>query len=332
MGHTTGIGFTDMRIVIALGGNALIRRGEALTVATQREHLAAAAQALAPLAREHELVITHGSGPQVGLLALQAAAYASQQPGSAPPLDVLDAESEGMIGYLIEQALANAMPDKRVATLLTQIEVDPADPAFAAPSKPIGPWYGATQAERIARSHGWSFTRDGKQWRRVVASPRPRRVLELGVIRLLLEAGVTVVCGGGGGIPVRQHLGRLFGVEAVIDKDHASGLLARQLDADLLLLLTDVPAVARDWGEPIAQWLHEATPASLSALSLPAGSMGPKVQAAVEFVEATARRAAIGALGDASALVAGTAGTQVRPDVHADLIEAPSQWRLVVEP
>jgi carbamate kinase len=321
-----------LRIVIALGGNALIRRGEAPTVATQRDRLAAAAQTLAPLARQHELVITHGNGPQVGLLALQAAAYAAQQPGSAPPLDVLDAQSEGMIGYLIEQALANATPDRRFATLLTQVEVDPADPAFAAPSKPIGPPYGAAQAERMARSHGWSFARDGKSWRRVVASPRPLRVLELGVIGLLLEAGVTVVCGGGGGIPVRQQHGRLFGVEAVIDKDHASGLLARQLDADLLLLLTDVPAVARDWGEPVAQWLHDATPASLSALGLPAGSMGPKVQAAIEFVEATGRRAAIGALDDASALVAGTAGTQVHPDAHADLIEAPSQWRLVVEP
>ncbi len=327
-----GAGAIDVRIVAALGGNALIRRGEPLTVATQRDHLAAAAQALAPLAREHALVITHGSGPQVGLLALQAAAYATRQPGTAPPLDVLDAESEGMIGYLIEQALANALPDKRVATLLTQIEVDPGDAAFAAPSKPIGPPYGAAQAERIAHSHGWQFARDGKHWRRVVASPRPLRVLELGVIRLLLDADITVVCGGGGGIPVQQRHGRYYGVEAVIDKDHASGLLARELDADLLLLLTDVPGVARDWGEPIAQWLHDATPASLAALSLPDGSMGPKVQAAVEFVEATGRRAAIGRLDDAAALLAGTAGTQVRPDAHADLIEAPSQWRLVVEP
>ena len=321
-----------MRIVAALGGNALIRRGEPLTVATQRDNLAAAARALAPLAREHELVVTHGNGPQVGLLALQAAAYASQHPGTAPPLDVLDAESEGMIGYLIEQALANALPEKRVATLLTQIEVDAGDPAFAAPSKPIGPLYGAAQAERVARSHGWQFARDGRHWRRMVASPRPQRVLEIGVIRLLLEQGITVVCGGGGGIPVQLHHGRHVGIEAVIDKDHASGLLARQLDADMLLLLTDVPGVARDYGEPIEQWLHDATPASLTALSLPEGSMGPKVQAAVEFVEATGRRAAIGRLEDAVALVAGTAGTQVRPDAHADLIEAPSQWRLVVEP
>jgi carbamate kinase len=319
-----------VRIVAALGGNALIRRGEPVTVAAQRANLALAAQALAPLAREHELVVSHGSGPQVGLLALQSAAYASQQPGTAPPLDVLDAESEGMIGYLIEQALANALPDERVATLLTQIEVDAGDPAFAAPSQPIGPLYGAAQAERVGRSHGWPFVRDGRHWRRVVASPRPQRVLELGVIRLLLEQGITVVCAGG--IPVQQRHGRYFGVEAVIDKDHASGLLARQLDADLLLLLTDVPGVARDYGEPIAQWLHDATPASLTALSLPAGSMGPKAQAAVEFVEATGRRAAIGRLDDVSALVAGTAGTQVRPDAHADLVEAPSQWRLVVEP
>jgi carbamate kinase len=321
-----------MRIVAALGGNALIRRGEPLTVTTQRANLAAAARALAPLARAHELIVTHGNGPQVGLLALQAAAYAAQEHGTATPLDVLGAESEGMVGYLIEQALANVMPERRVATLLTQVEVDPADPAFGAPSKPIGPLYSDAEHARIKRMPGWHFARDGTQWRRVVASPRPLRVLELGVIKLLLEHGVTVVCGGGGGIPVLQREGRHFGVEAVIDKDHASGLLARELQADLLLLLTDVPGVGLDFGMPLEQWLSHATPASLAALDLSAGSIGPKVQAAVEFVEATGRRAVIGRLDAAVALALGEAGTQVTLDGHADLIETASQWRLAIEP
>lgn len=321
-----------MRIVAALGGNALIRRGEPLTVQTQRDNLVAAAQALAPLAREHELVITHGNGPQVGLLALQAAAYATKDASAATPLDVLGAESEGMVGYLIEQALANVMPERRVATLLTQIEVNADDPAFKAPSKPIGPLYNAEQVLRLRETTHWLFARDGAHWRRVVPSPRPQRVLELGVIKLLLAQGVTVICGGGGGIPVQQRKGLYFGVEAVIDKDHASGLLARQLGADLLLLLTDVPGVALDYGQATVQWLHRQTPASLAALKLPAGSMGPKVQAAAEFVQASGQRAAIGRLDDAIALASGAAGTQVTPDSHTDAIEAPSQWRLAIEP
>ena len=253
-----------MRIVAALGGNALIRRGEPRTVQTRHDILVAAAQALAPLAREHQLVITHGNGPQVGLLALQAAAYATKDASAATPLDVLGAESEGMVGYLIEQALANVMPERRVATLLTQIEVHADDPAFKAPSKPIGPLYSAEQVVRLRQATHWLFARDGTHWRRVLPSPRPQRVLELGVIQWLLEHGVTVICGGGGGIPVQQRDGLYFGVEAVIDKDHASSLLARQLDADLLLLLTDVPGVAIDFGAATAQWLRRQTPASLT--------------------------------------------------------------------
>jgi carbamate kinase len=307
-----------MRIVVALGGNALVRRGQPLTVQTQRDNLATAATALAGLAAEHELVITHGNGPQVGLLALQAAAWAGQQGTSAAagdahtPLDVLGAESEGMVGYLIEQALANAMPQRRFATLLTQIEVDPADPAFATPSKPIGPLYSRAALDAMQAPPGWAFAPDGDQWRRVVASPRPQRVLELGVIELLLSQGVTVICGGGGGIPVRQHAGVFVGVEAVIDKDHASGLLAKQLGAELLLLLTNVPGVALHFGEPRSTWLRHTTPTLLQSVQLPAGSMGPKVQAAIEFVQATGHRAAIGRLDDVAALVAGLAGTQVR--------------------
>jgi carbamate kinase len=305
-----------MRIVAALGGNALVQRGQPLTVQTQRDNLARAAHALAALVGEHELVITHGNGPQVGLLALQAAAYADAQAGAGnahTPLDVLGAESEGMVGYLIEQALANALPGRRFATLLTQVEVDPADPAFATPNKPIGPLYSRVALDAMQpKPTGWAFAPDGEHWRRVVASPRPQRVLELGVIQLLLSHGVTVICAGGGGIPVVQRGGVTVGVEAVIDKDHASGLLARQLQADLLLLLTDVPGVALRFGQPDATWLHDVTAAELQGLPLPAGSMGPKVQSAIEFVQATGCRAAIGRLDDVAALVAGTSGTQVR--------------------
>ncbi|WP_445663745.1 amino acid kinase family protein, partial [Ideonella azotifigens] len=204
-----------MRIVAALGGNALIRRGQPLSVQTQRDNLVAAAQALAPLARTHELLITHGNGPQVGLLALQAAAYAGQSGGEATPLDVLGAESEGMVGYLIEQALANLLPERRFATLLTQVEVDSADPAFAHPSKPIGPLYSEAELAALVRPAHWQFGRDGERWRRLVASPRPLQVLELPVIRLLLEQGVSVICGGGGGIPVLRRDGVVHGVEAV---------------------------------------------------------------------------------------------------------------------
>lgn len=321
-----------MRIVAALGGNALARRGQAPPVQALRDKLAAAAQALAPLARAHQLVISHGNGPQVGLLALQAAAYAAAEiPEASLPLDRLRAESETTVGCLIEQALASAMPERRVATLLPQVEVDADDPAFAAPSKPVGPPYSASCLGRVQYPAGWQFARDGEHWRRVVASPRPLRVLEQSVIALLLEQGVTVVCAGGGGVPLVQREGRWFGVEAVIDGDRTSGLLARCLDAELLLLLTDVPGVAPDFGALQPQWLQRETPACLSALALPAASIGSKVRAAVEFVQASGRRAAIGCLDDVLALVQGQAGTQVLPDGDADLVEAPPPWRLVVD-
>jgi carbamate kinase len=306
-----------MRVVAALGGNALIQRGQPLDVATQRANLTGAARALAEIAREHELLVTHGNGPQVGLLALQAAAYADPQAPGATPLDVLGAESEGMVGYLIEMALANAMPGKRLATLLTMVEVDPADPAFAAPTKPIGPIYTQEQMRAFRRAAPWQFARDaagtagGDAWRRVVPSPQPQRVLELEVLRLLLGQGVTVVCAGGGGIPVRRRGPVWEGVEAVVDKDHTSGLLARELGADVLLLLTDVPGVARDFGQPQQGWLRRTTPAELAVLPLAAGSIAPKAQAAAAFVRATGGRAAIGRLADAGALLRGEAGTQV---------------------
>ena len=299
-----------MRIVVALGGNALLRRGEAPTGNNQRRNVRVAAEALAPLVRDHQLVITHGNGPQVGLLALQSAARPADE---ALPLDVLDAETEGMIGYLIEQELSGLLPpDRLCATLLTQIEVDADDPAFRDPSKPIGPIYGEQEARRIARERGWSVARDGEHFRRVVASPRPRRILELGVINQLVDRGVVVICAGGGGIPVvRRADGSLIGVEAVIDKDAASSLLATALEADALLMLTDVDAVYLDWGLAHARPLHDVNVAELRRHRFAAGSMGPKVEAACDFVEAGGGLAGIGALADAQAILDGLAGTRV---------------------
>lgn len=296
-----------MLIVAALGGNALLKRGEPLDVETQRRNIAKAAAALIPLAREHSLVVTHGNGPQVGLLALQAAAYAPVKPY---PLDVLGAESEGMIGYVIEQELRNAVPEMRVATLLTQVEVSAKDPAFAAPSKPIGPVYTKEEANDLARSRGWSIAPDGKGFRRVVASPKPLRILELDTIRLLVAGGVTVICAGGGGIPVLVDGPRIRGIEAVIDKDAASALLAHALGADLLLMLTDATTVMTDWGSPNARALRSATPTGLARYPFAPGSMGPKIEAAVDFVK-SGKRAAIGALEDAAAIVRGAAGTTI---------------------
>jgi carbamate kinase len=300
-----------MRVVAALGGNALLRRGEPMDAATQRRNVAVAARALAGIAAEHELVVTHGNGPQVGLLALQAEAYPE---GGSYPLDVLGAESEGMIGYLLAQGLRNALGEREIATLLTQVVVDPGDPAFAAPSKPIGPVYDRD----IGAERGWTMRPDGRFWRRVVPSPAPRAIVELPTIRRLVAADVLVICTGGGGVPVTAGAdGRLAGVEAVVDKDLAAGLLAEQLEADALLLLTDVPAVMLDWGTEQQRPLSRATPASLAALSLAAGSMGPKALAARRFVETTGGLAAIGALDDAGALLDGTSGTLVEPAVVA---------------
>jgi carbamate kinase len=296
-----------MRVVIALGGNALLHRGEPMTAANQRHNVQVAATSLAPIASAHELVISHGNGPQVGLLALQGAAY---------PLDILDAETEGMIGYLIEQELANRLPaERRYATLLTQIEVDPQDPAFNNPTKPIGPVYKETEARRLAVERGWHIARDGAHFRRVVPSPRPQRILELDVIEMLVSQGVIVICAGGGGIPVICRAdGSLAGVEAVIDKDMASCLLARELSADALLMLTDVDAVYAHWGEPQARRMRRISPRAMREFSFAPGSMGPKVAAACEFVEQTGGSATIGRLSDTRAILAGEAGTLVTHD------------------
>ncbi len=300
-----------MKIVIALGGNALLVRGEPLDAKVQRANVAHAAEAVAALARKHTVVITHGNGPQVGLLALQSEAYEAVRPY---PLDILSAESEGMIGYLIELELENRLPERQVVTLLTQIEVNPNDPAFKNPSKPIGPAYSEQDAKRLAQERGWSVAPDGKKWRRVVPSPEPIRIRELAAIRLLVAAGAVVVCAGGGGIPVvTSPAGVVNGVEAVIDKDLSAALLAHQLGADALLLLTDVEAAYAGWGTPHQKPIHEAMPEQLRKLAFAPGSMKPKIEAACRFVEAGGKIAGIGRLEDATAILEGVLGTIVRP-------------------
>lgn len=302
-----------MRIVVALGGNALLARGEPPDIERQRAHVAEAARALAVLAPAHELIITHGNGPQVGLLALQAEAYAGVRPY---PLDVLGAESEGMIGYLIEEELAGLLPDREIAALLTLVEVDPADPAFQAPSKPIGPVYTEAEALRLRAERGFPIARDGAHYRRVVPSPEPLRIREARTLRRLVDAGVVVVCAGGGGVPVRRTAsGGLAGVEAVVDKDLAAALLSRELGAEALLLLTDVAAVYEGWGGAEARPIGRTTPAALRRQRFAAGSMGPKVEAACRFVEQTGGAAGIGALADAAAILDGRAGTWISPSI-----------------
>jgi len=301
-----------VRIVLALGGNALLRRSEPMTAEVQRRNARIAAEAMAPLVADHELVVAHGNGPQVGLLALQADAYREVEPY---PLDVLGAETEGMIGYLLEQELSNAMPpDTLMATLLTQVEVNLGDPAFKDPTKFVGPLYEEEPAQRLASGKGWVFKQDNAHWRRVVPSPRPQRIVEIEPIRYLLDRHVLVICAGGGGIPTTSEAGngrRMVGVEAVIDKDLASELLAEDLGADLLVMATDVAGVFVDWGTPRQRQLLTITPEELSEHDFAEGSMGPKVDAAMRFARITGKRAAIGGLGDIAEIVAGKKGTQV---------------------
>ncbi len=298
-----------MRVVVALGGNALLQRGQPLTAENQRRNVAIAAEALAPLAHDYQLVVSHGNGPQVGLLSLQSAAYEEVE---EYPLDILGAQTEGMIGYIIEQELGNLLPmEEPLATILTMVEVDPEDPAFDNPTKPIGPVYSEQEAKTLAKQRGWSIARDGKHWRRVVASPEPQRIFEMRPIHWLLENGATVICAGGGGIPtVYKPDGTLEGVEVVIDKDRASALLAFELDAGLLILATDTDGVYLDWGTEDARRIERATPDQMEQYEFEEGSMGPKVEAACDFVRRSGGRAVIGALSDMQGMVAGTAGTQ----------------------
>jgi carbamate kinase len=303
-----------VRVVVALGGNALLKRGEPMTAEVQRANVRSAAPALAAVARRHQLVLSHGNGPQVGLLALQGAAYEEVE---AYPLDVLGAQTEGMIGYVLEQELGNLLPfEMPFATVLTMIEVDPADPAFGDPTKFVGPVYDKAEADGLAAEKGWAFKQDGDRWRRVVPSPEPKRIFEIRPIRWLLDKDVVVICSGGGGIPTMYQPGAeriLVGVEAVIDKDLASELLAREVEADLYVMATDVDGVYADWGTPEQRRLERATPSALRGSSFAAGSMGPKVEAAVRFVDNSGKRSAIGSLEQIEQIVEGAAGTQVVP-------------------
>jgi carbamate kinase len=307
-----------MRILAALGGNALLRRGEAMTAENQRRNVRIAAEALAPLGREHQLVISHGNGPQVGLLALQGAAYTKVDPY---PLDVLGAQTEGMIGYMIEQELGNILPfEQPLATILSMVEVDPDDPAFLHPSKPIGPVYSEEEARQLTAENGWTMAPDGDRFRRVVASPLPKRIFQIRPVKWLLEHGCIVICAGGGGIPTMYAAGRkLQGVEAVVDKDRASALLARELGVDLFIMATDADAVYLDWGTPRQRAIRRASPQALAAHDFAAGSMGPKVEAAVDFAVRTGKPAAIGALADIVRITRGEAGTIVSPDAGDEI-------------
>ncbi|MEL0213620.1 MAG: carbamate kinase [Euryarchaeota archaeon] len=298
-----------MRIVVALGGNARLRRGQPMTAENQRENVRIAAKALEPITEGNQLVISHGNGPQVGLLALQSAAYEEVE---AYPLDVLGAQTEGMIGYMIEQELGNLLPiEVPFATILTMVEVDPEDPAFQNPTKPIGPIYNQEDAKLLETEKGWVMKPDGEYWRRVVPSPEPHRIFEMRPIHWLLEKGTIVICAGGGGIPtIFNSEGNLEGVEVVIDKDRASSLLAFELEADLLIMATDADGVYQNWGTDSAEKISTTTPDEIETHQFEAGSMGPKVEAACDFVRRTGQRAVIGALADLPAMVAGSAGTQ----------------------
>jgi len=302
-----------MRLVAAVGGNALLERGEVPLAEIQEQHVATAVRALAPLTADHDLVVTHGNGPQVGLLANESALDPDLP---APyPLDVLGAESQGMIGYFFLQAFQNALPGRHVVNLLCQTEVAADDPAFGHPTKFVGPVYSEAEGRKLAAWRGWEVQADGSYWRRVVPSPEPAGIVELPMIRVLLGDGAVVICAGGGGIPVvRGQDGRLSGAEAVVDKDLSAALLARDLGADALMILTDVSNVEIGFGTRTPRRIGRTTPSSLRALTFPAGSMGPKVDAACRFVEATGKRAMIGRLEDAAELLLGGRGTIVEPD------------------
>ncbi len=306
------------RVVVALGGNALLKRGEEMTADNQRKNAKIAAEALAPLCEAHETVITHGNGPQVGMLALQEIMYTDVE---EYPLDVLVGETMGMIGYMIEQELGNILPfEHHIATLLTMIEVDPSDPAFDNPTKFIGQVYSEEDAKKEAADKGWTVKPDGKYWRRVVPSPRPKRIFQVEPIRWMLEKGATVIAAGGGGIPTMYEAGaerKLVGVEAVIDKDFASCLLAQNLGADFFVVATDAEAVFLNWGTPDQKGIRSITPDALDEYDFPEGSMGPKVQAAQDFVRTSGGRAIICALADVPAAVRGEKGTTISLDAGA---------------
>lgn len=299
-----------MKVVIALGGNALLRRGERADADVQMANVRIAAKAVAEIAKEHNVVLTHGNGPQVGLLALQADAYKDVTPY---PFDVLGAESQGMIGYMVAQCVGNDLPDRQVVNIITQTEVDPNDPAYSDPRKFVGPVYDKETAEKLAAERGWTIATDGKYFRRVVPSPQPKKIVEIDTIRQLVDSGAMVIASGGGGIPViRNEQGRLEGSEAVIDKDMSASIMAAELDADALLILTDAPSIALDWGTPDQKEIKEVSPEKLQEYSFAKGSMGPKVEAVCRFANTGKGFGAVGRLEDALDILNGKAGTIIR--------------------
>ncbi|MDO8235684.1 carbamate kinase [Citrobacter werkmanii] len=301
-------------LVVALGGNALLKRGEPLEADIQRKNIELAAKTIARLTQQWRVILVHGNGPQVGLLALQNSAYASVTPY---PLDILGAESQGMIGYMLQQALKNQLPEREISVLLTQVEVDARDPAFSNPTKYIGPIYDQTQASALQVEKGWVFKTDGKAFRRVVPSPQPKRIVESDAIQALIARDHLVICNGGGGVPVVEKADGYHGIEAVIDKDLSAALLANQLHADALLILTDADAVYLDWGKPTQRPLAQVTPERLGEMQFDAGSMGPKVTACANFVSQCQGIAGIGSLTDGPAILSGEKGTLIRPETIA---------------
>lgn len=299
---------TKQTVVVALGGNALLRRGEPLEADTQRQNIATAAKTITEIAKTYNVVLVHGNGPQVGLLALQGLEYKKVNPY---PLDVLGSETQGMIGYMLMQELHNLEPAQHVSCMLTQMTVDPNDPAFRDPTKPIGPVYNEQEARELAEKHQWTIKPDGEYFRRVVPSPQPTGIVEDEAITSLIEKGHLVICTGGGGIPVKEENGKLIGVEAVIDKDMSAAFLAKQIDADALLILTDADAVYLDWGTPTQKALRSTTPNELSNYQFDAGSMGPKIEASCEFIKQGGKLVGIGALEDGLDILNGTAGTNI---------------------
>ncbi|WP_375751465.1 carbamate kinase [Vibrio sp. HN007] len=299
---------TKQTVVVALGGNALLRRGEPLEAETQRQNIAIAAKTIAEIAQEYNVVLVHGNGPQVGLLALQGLEYKKVNPY---PLDVLGSETQGMIGYMLMQELKNILPKQDVTCMLTQMTVDPEDPAFTDPTKPIGPIYGEAEAKEMAEKYHWTVKPDGEHFRRVVPSPLPTGIVEHDAITTLIDQDHLVICTGGGGIPVKIEDGKLVGVEAVIDKDMSAAFLAKQLHADALLILTDADAVYLDWGKPTQEAIRTATPTELSKIEFDAGSMGPKIDASCEFVKSGGKLVGIGALSDGLSILKGEAGTNI---------------------
>ncbi len=302
---------TKQTVVVALGGNALLRRGEPLEAAVQRHNIEIAVNTISKIAQEYNVVLVHGNGPQVGLLALQGLEYKKVSPY---PLDVLGSETQGMIGYMLMQEFKNQMPDTNVTCMLTQMTVDPNDPAFTNPTKPIGPIYNEAEAREMAEKHQWTIKPDGQHFRRVVPSPQPTGIIENDAITKLIDESHLVICTGGGGIPVKRMNGKLVGVEAVIDKDMSAAFLAKQINAEALLILTDADAVYLDWGRPTQHALRCTNPSELSKHEFEAGSMGPKIQASCEFIKHGGKLVGIGSLEDGVRILQGLAGTNIIRD------------------